>query len=64
MTIKSRIARLEEKARPPEWPDVTIDVISADCRLDPPDPLPDERVMTVKAGSPGKPGETLFMEGS
>ena len=64
MSMKDRIKVLEERARPETWADVSLTIVAEDGRLNPADPLPDETVMVVRSGSPGKPGKTLFMEGS
>ena len=60
MTLKNRLIKLEDRARPVEWPDMTLAIVSTDCRLNP--TKPDEHLMTVHAGSPGCPGETVWHE--
>ena len=62
MNLKDRITRLEDHARPVEWPDMKIRLVSTDCRLNPVDPLPDKHIGTIHSGQPGQPGETVWHE--
>ena len=54
--LKKRIGSLEKCLPDLPWPDVTIQFISSDGRLDPPDPQPDRLGGVLIAGKPGQPG--------
>jgi len=56
MTLKSRLIRLEDRSRPPQWPEVKLHLVAEDARLSPSNPLPDRHFATVHAGSSEKPG--------
>lgn len=60
MSLKDRVLRLEDRARPPEWPEVKIHLVSVDGRLNPEDPQPDEPLMTIQAGTPERAGSVKW----
>ena len=60
--LKKRICSLERCLPDLPWPDVTIQFISTDGRLNPPDPEPDRLGGVLIAGKPGQPGE-MFVRG-
>lgn len=60
--LKKRICSLERCLPDVEWPDVTIQFISTDGRLNPPDPQPDRLGGVLIAGKPGEPG-TMYHRG-